>query len=63
MKIRFIFPCVLLILLGLHWVGLGTGLFVWPSDTVTTNYMYWTVGGLLLTIFGVAMVSLVLLRR
>ena len=36
---------VLLVVLGLHWIGQGTGVFVWPSNPVMDNHSEWAYYG------------------
>jgi len=50
---------VLALLMGLLWIGQGTGLVHWPASSFMINEMAWTwrgcalaVGGLLMILFG-----------
>lgn len=36
---------VLLLLLGLHWIGQGTGYFIWPGNPVMNNHITWAYYG------------------
>lgn len=36
---------VLLVVLGLHWIGQGTGVFVWPANPVMDNHSEWAYYG------------------
>jgi len=41
MKAVLLVASLVLIVLGLHWIGQGTGLFVWPSNPVMDNHPLW----------------------
>jgi len=36
---------VLLGLLGLHWIGQGTGIFIWPANPVMDDHIEWAYYG------------------
>ena len=36
---------VLLVVLGLHWIGQGTGVFVWPANPVMDDHIEWAYYG------------------
>ena len=46
---------VLVLLLGLHWIGQGTGYFPWPRNPVMDNQPTWTYIGI-----GTALVGLII---
>ncbi|MDH4439645.1 MAG: hypothetical protein QE284_04605 [Rhizobium sp.] len=52
---------VLAILLGLIWIGQGTGLFPYPASSFMINQSPWILNGVLLAVAGA--VGLYLLRR
>ena len=56
MKIVLLIASVVLILLGLHWIGQGTGLFPWPANPVMDNHIAWAWYGAVATIIGVALI-------
>ena len=45
MKIVLLVLGVLLLILGLHWIGQGTGYFIWPSNPVMNNHITWAYYG------------------
>ncbi|MBI3675580.1 MAG: hypothetical protein HY243_03065 [Proteobacteria bacterium] len=45
MKIVLMIVGVLLLVLGLHWIGQGTGIFIWPSNPVMDNQIQWAYFG------------------
>jgi uncharacterized membrane protein len=46
MKIVLQVVGVLFLLFGLHWIGQGTGTFVWPANPVMDNHIGWAfIGG------------------
>jgi hypothetical protein len=45
---------VLAILLGLHWIGQGTGYFPWPRNPVMDDQMIWTYRGIAAALAGIA---------
>jgi hypothetical protein len=44
------------ILVGLIWIGQGTGHFPYPSSSFMINDMAWTYYGIVLAVLGLAMV-------
>ena len=46
MKRTLLVVGVLLLLLGLHWIGQGTGYFPWPHNPVMDNQPTWTYIGI-----------------
>lgn len=45
MKSVLLIAGVLLLVLGLHWIGQGTGIFTWPSNPVMDNNIQWAYFG------------------
>ena len=46
MKIALLIVGLVLIVFGLHWIGQGTGLFIWPGNPVMNNNITWAyIGG------------------
>ena len=41
MKIGLTVLGAVLVLLGLHWIGQGSGIFMWPSNPVMDNHTEW----------------------
>jgi hypothetical protein len=52
---------ILLFVLGLHWMGQGSGYLIWPSNPVMDDHVQWVYYGGAAVIFGV--VVIVLSRR
>jgi hypothetical protein len=47
---------VMAILIGLIWIGQGTGHFPYPSSSFMINDMAWTYYGMVLAVLGLAIV-------
>jgi hypothetical protein len=47
---------VLALLMGLLWVGQGTGIIRWPADSFMIDVSAWTVRGLILALAGAAVI-------
>jgi hypothetical protein len=45
MKSLLLLVGVLLVLLGLHWIGQGTGYFIWPANPVMDDHIAWAYYG------------------
>jgi hypothetical protein len=45
MKLVFLIVGLLILLLGLHWVGQGTGYFPWPRNPVMDGQIAWAYYG------------------
>lgn len=58
--IRLILTVIGLIaaLIGLVWIGQGTGVFPYPASSFMINQSPWTTRGVIVTIAGVALVWL-----
>ncbi|HTQ15609.1 MAG TPA: hypothetical protein VMH86_17195 [Rhizomicrobium sp.] len=52
---------VLMVLMGLLWIGQGTGLVMWPSSSFMLKDMKWAFNGALLANFG--LLQLYILHR
>lgn len=61
MKIVLKLLAVLAILMGLLWIGQGTGLILWPASSFMLAQRVWAVWGALLAVLGV--VTLVVASR
>ena len=61
MKIVLSVLGVLAVLMGLLWIGQGTGLVMWPASSFMLDQRIWAMWGVLLATVGVGM--LVLSRR
>jgi hypothetical protein len=44
------------VLFGLHWVGQGTGYFVWPANSVMDDHVNWAYGGAALAVLGLLII-------
>lgn len=44
------------VVLGLHWIGQGTGTFVWPANPVMDGHIEWAYYGGALTLLGIALI-------
>ncbi|MBC7986115.1 MAG: hypothetical protein H7X93_05515 [Sphingomonadaceae bacterium] len=47
---------VLALLMGLLWVGQGTGIIRWPADSFMIDVSAWTIRGLILALAGAAVI-------
>ena len=56
MKIVLTIAGLVLLLLGLHWIGQGTGLFTWPSNPVMDNNIQWAYYGAALAALGAILI-------
>lgn len=56
MKIVLLIVGLVAILFGLHWIGQGTGYFVWPANPVMDNQIAWAYRGAGLAVLGVLIV-------
>jgi uncharacterized membrane protein len=46
----------LLVLLGLHWIGQGTGAFIWPANPIMDSHIEWAYYGSGAAIAGVLLI-------
>jgi len=49
---------IIFILMGLVWVGQGTGYFPYPSSSFMINEMPWTYRGVILAVLGLIAVAI-----
>jgi hypothetical protein len=42
---------------GLHWIGQGTGIFIWPSNPVMDNNPTWTYIGTGTGVLGLVLIA------
>jgi hypothetical protein len=57
MKTALLIVGILAILIGLIWVGQGTGYFPYPAESFMINQTPWVYWGALLAALGLAMVA------
>ncbi len=58
MKIFLGIVGVLVLLLGLHWIGQGTGYFSWPhGNPVMDNHIEWAYYGIAAAIAGLIIIA------
>jgi hypothetical protein len=57
MKTALLIIGILAILIGLIWVGQGTGYFPYPAESFMINQMPWVYWGALLAALGLAAVA------
>lgn len=55
--------CVLAALIGLIWIGQGTGVFPYPASSFMINQTPWILRGAILAVVGLAALLLVRLWR
>jgi hypothetical protein len=46
----------LALMLGLHWIGQGTGYFPWPRNPVMDDQMVWAYRGIGTALAGIVMI-------
>jgi hypothetical protein len=63
LKIVFLIVGILLVVLGAHWVGQGTGWFIWPGNPMMNNHVEWTYAGLASLFGGIGLVTVFILGR
>jgi hypothetical protein len=61
MKILFLIAGILAVLMGLLWVGQGSGLIHWPASSFMLDQRPWILRGAILA--GVGLVLILLSRR
>jgi hypothetical protein len=61
LRITLLAAGILAVLIGLVWVGQGTGYFPYPSSSLMINQMPWVYGGIILGFLG--LVAVVFSRR
>jgi len=52
MKAVLLIVGLIAILFGLHWIGQGTGYFIWPANPVMDNHIAWAYGGAAVAVLG-----------
>lgn len=60
-KIALRVGCLIAVLIGLVWIGQGTGYFPYPSESFMINEISWAYGGAALAVAG--LIVTVLSRR
>lgn len=63
MKILLIVIGVIALLMGLLWVGQGTGLIAWPASSFMIDQRPWAIRGVLLAIVGAILILYARRRR
>lgn len=56
MKTALLIVGAILVLLGLHWIGQGTGTFIWPANPVMDNQIQWAYFGACAGLAGVVLI-------
>jgi len=56
LRIILLIAGILAALMGLLWIGQGTGLIRWPADSFMIDVSIWTVYGLVLALAGCAVI-------
>jgi hypothetical protein len=56
MKTVLLIVGLIAVLFGLHWIGQGTGYFVWPANPVMDNHIGWAYGGAVAAVLGLLIV-------
>ena len=54
---------VLAVLMGLLWIGQGTGIVHWPASSFMLDVRIWMVWGALLALFGAMLIGFARRRR
>jgi hypothetical protein len=55
MKVLFLIVGVLLVLLGLHWIGQGTLYFPWPSNPAMDGHIEFVYYGAITALVGIGL--------
>lgn len=63
MKIAMTIVGVLALLMGLLWIGQGTGIVAWPSSSFMIDQRPWAIRGAALAVIGVALILFARRRR
>ena len=56
MKVVLTIVGALFLLLGLHWIGQGTGYFPWPRNPVMDNQIEWAYIGAATAVVGLVVI-------
>ena len=52
MKAVLLIVGLIAILFGLHWIGQGTGYFIWPANPVMDHHIAWAYRGAAVAVLG-----------
>jgi hypothetical protein len=63
MKIAMTIVGVLALLMGLLWIGQGTGIVSWPASSFMIDQRPWALRGVVLAIIGLALILFARRRR
>jgi hypothetical protein len=63
MKIAMTIVGVLALLMGLLWIGQGTGIVAWPASSFMIDERPWAIRGVILAIIGLALILFARRRR
>lgn len=58
MKTTFLILGIAAILMGLLWIGQGTGLIMWPASSFMLDQRPWATRGALLAVAGIVLIIL-----
>ena len=58
MKITFLILGIAAVLMGLLWIGQGTGLIMWPASSFMLDQRPWATRGVLLAVAGIVLIIL-----
>lgn len=56
MKIALLVVGALLVVLGVHWIGQGTGILIWPANPMMDNHIEWAYFGVGAAVAGVILI-------
>ena len=56
MRVVMLLLGVAALVLGLHWIGQGTGTFIWPSNPVMDNHVEWAYYGIAAALAGLGLI-------
>lgn len=62
MRVPFLTLGILALVVGLLWIGQGTGLVKWPSSSFMISQMHWAYYGAALAALGVGLIGVALRR-
>ena len=52
MKTALMIAGAVLVILGLHWIGQGTGMLVWRANPIVDNHIQWAYFGACVAVSG-----------
>ena len=58
MKTTFLILGIAAVLMGLLWIGQGTGLIMWPASSFMLDQRPWATRGALLAVAGIVLIIL-----